>query len=547
MRKTRYKSKGYAQMLVENYKEFYEQLQGQQQPKASADNPVYTRDTTHFDGSKFPYGISGSERVVSLDHRALRLNSRDAYHDVPQATAIVEQKANITIDRGLFLDPTPQSLILGRSDEELQVWSENVAARFHLWANNDACMLDRGSNLYQAQRLMAVSETRDGEYFIRLHYNDDPDLLNPLQLQFIDAGQIDGNAYTSTDGYQYNQDGIHRDNRGRETAYDIIITNSKGVSQTVTVPRISSDGKRILMIHAFKSLFAGQTRGLSALSHCLQELQDITTFSQAHLHKAINQASHVAYVKPSKDAPASDAGFGDITGRYAQPHDIFGSDPSLAPVGQTPLPLGDMIDCKMLPEARISVPGSSMIFGLKGGEDLGYLKDTTPHENYDAFVDSFMSYLGASTGMPIEVLLMRFNENYSASRATLILAWRIAEIERMQKEADALNPIYHMWLAGEIAANRILAPGWLDPILRQAWLSTNWIGAPMPQIDPAKQAKANKDYLEMGATTLNRVARELNGSNYRDNQRTLSKEIGGLPSMPWSKSNGGSADREPSR
>jgi len=172
---------------------------------------------------------------------------------------------------------------------------------------------------------------------------------------------------------------------------------------------------------------------------------------------------------------------------------------------------------------------------LKEGESLEPFKDTAPAESYEKFVGAFLSHLSASVGMPLEVLLMKFSESYSASRASLILFWRVAEIWRKELIADFLHPVYESWLAGEIAAGRIQAPGWSDPRLRAAWLSSSWVGIPMPNIDPMKTAKADKTYVEIGAQTLDRVARNHNGSDGSMNRAKLAREYAELPSAPWNK------------
>ena len=93
------------------------------------------------------------------------------------------------------------------------------------------------------------------------------------------------------------------------------------------------------------------------------------------------------------------------------------------------------------PEATMTRPGVG-VFSLRNAEDLKPFPETAPAEQYDRFVDAFTSYLAASISMPIEVLLMRFNQNYSASRASLVLFWRVAQIWREELAADFLNPIY---------------------------------------------------------------------------------------------------------
>jgi len=188
-----------------------------------------------------------------------------------------------------------------------------------------------------------------------------------------------------------------------------------------------------------------------------------------------------------------------------------------------------------IPEAGLDTPGSMAFVNLEQGDKIKMLENASPADNFKDFVEAFTARLAAAASVPIEVVLMKFANNYSASRATLVMFWRIAQIWREEMSTDFLNPVYEMWLSEEIAAGRISAPGWSDPRLRAAWLHCTWIGAPMPNIDPVKEAKASKEYLEMGATTQNRVSRNLNGSRADANIAKNAKMFPQTPVPPWSK------------
>jgi capsid protein len=102
-------------------------------------------------------------------------------------------------------------------------------------------------------------------------------------------------------------------------------------------------------------------------------------------------------------------------------------------------------------------------------------------------------------------------------------------------EIDFLNPVYEMWLAEELAAGRVRAPGWNDPRLRAAWLHNHWWGAPLPIIDPVKAMRADRGYAEMGAHHLDEVTRNLNGGNGEINRAKLAKQYDELAIAPWTK------------
>jgi lambda family phage portal protein len=486
------------------------------------------------DGSKMIRGISGSGQPVTISHYATRMNARKAYQETPQARSIVDRMADSVADTGLRLEATPKASVLGISEEEADEWGRDVEPKFDAYARSKKQNRSETMNLYQHQRLYQIYQHRDNDNFTRLYYSDDPDLLSPLQFEFIDTNQIRGYSFTSTYGINGHDDGIKRDDRGREIEYKIWIRKGIGQFEDVKIPAKSKDGKRRFMLHGYVPEYAGQGRGYSRLAHALQEFQQITDFSMASIQKAINQAMFVAAVKPSTDE--------DSTDFMEEVRTSVGIGPAASQIGSTPSPSAEAenvtaeslqpVTCSVVDEYTLRQPGL-VVTNLTRGSELKMLENKAPADSFDGFVDAFTSYLAASHSMPLEVLLMKFNQNFSASRAALLLFWRVVQIWRDEMAADFLNPIYEMWLSEEIAAGRINAPGWSDPRLRAAWMSNAWIGSPAPDIDPSKTAKATTENIKNGLITGKRAARNLNGSDHANNMTTLEREFGSRPIAPW--------------
>jgi len=510
-------------------------------PTHRASASVGTYDLTYsewFGGQKWPGGLSASGRGMMLDHAVLRRNARTAVHETPQARAIVGRFTDHIVDTGIILNPQPMGSVLGITEERARDWGDQVARRFHLWAMSKKVTRSETENFYQAQRMATLAQQRDNDYFVRLYYNGSRGLQNPLQLQFIDADQINGYGWTTTYGVELQDDGIVRDAAGREIAYKIQIRQPDGTYRNYTVPAIGPRSGRRFMLHGYQAEYPGQGRGFTRFAHAIQEFENLTDFTSAQIKKAINQSNFALKVVPSKENVASNP-VENLVSQYAGPaSSAYGAEPT-PPSGETALPLSELVKYVPLPEATDRVPGSVGVFNLQQGENFEPIGSTAPSDDYDKFVDAFTAHLAASVGMPIEVLLMRFNQNYSASRATLVLFWRIAQIWRAELDADFNNPIYEMWLAGEIAARRIDAPGWTDPVMRAAWLNAQWEGAPMPEIDPFRQSRANKNNAEIGAIDLDAVARSVSSSDGRVNRAKLQKQYQELPLAPWAQKQGG--------
>jgi len=284
------------------------------------------------------------------------------------------------------------------------------------------------------------------------------------------------------------------------------------------------------MLHGYEPEYAGQGRGYSALTHALQEFENLTSLGLSNIQKAINQASFVMAIE-NEQQDASQPLAGGVAGPIVQygANPIPPADAQNVTEGSTdPIP-----NFSAMPEATMTQPGSGVFGNFKKGDKVKFLQDTSSAVQFNVFVETFFSVISASTGYSIETVLKKFNANYSASRATLILCWRVANIQRLDQNSDFDNPVFESWLSEEIAAGRIQAPGWEDVLLRSAWLNCEWAGAPMPNIDPLKTAEADRAYVEMGAQTLDDVARNFNGSSGKANRIKNERQYQELPEPPW--------------
>ena len=76
-----------------------------------------------------------------------------------------------------------------------------------------------------------------------------------------------------------------------------------------------------------------------------------------------------------------------------------------------------------------------------------------------------------------------------------------------------------------VALGRINAPGFFtDPLMRQAYLSSEWIGPSQGQLDPTKEVSAAVTAIENGLSTREAEAIKLNGSEYLSNVAKLKSE-----------------------
>jgi capsid protein len=500
--------------------------------------------TTRYYGQKFPGGLPYPSPTLVLDSADIRQQVRTLSHNSLQLRAIIERDVDTVIAQGLNLSPEPKYNILGLSPEEAKAWTSDVKERFELWAMDQRSNRSGRYNFFQAQRLMEKSKLRDGELFVALSYHNDPTLLSPLRFEILDPDQIreSGMTWTATGGSlqsPLNHEGITRNADGEEMSYKVWTSDATGLPKVTEIPRVGRNG-RIMMLHALSGTdYAGQQRGISPLAICIQDLEHILNFTLAQVNKAINQSNVAFTVESETEQPAvnvmdymTQGGVRRVTGK-SQAVKEFGSDPKPHHDSKNVTPESLEPVYTSIPHGNFTHPGSYGIFSLPGKQKLKPFPDTSPSQRYDSFIDHYFAYIAATSGQSIETVLMRFRNNYSASRATLILIWRIAEQRRWELDYYILGPMYQMWLAEEIAAGRVRAPGWEDPRLRAAWTAHRYQGVPMPVIDPEKTMRAAKTAIELNSTTLEETAQEYNDSDFESNCVSNRVAYQNMPTPPW--------------
>jgi lambda family phage portal protein len=466
--------------------------------------------SSSFKGSKIG-NPSAYKSFSGADSTSLRTAARVAYWDSLQARALIGRLVDSVIGSGLTLEASPlwDMVAPDWTEDQRRKWLRNVEMRWTLWSNSTDPDATGRMTLQQLQRFEFLNRLRDGETFPILRYQSNPALSSPVQIQMVDAEQVQDDfdsvtrvAVTARGNTM--TDGIETDAFGREVA---IYVRDPDTHKTVRVP--VSGASRRFVLHPAIFDAVGQVRGVSAIGHLIHDLQKLTDYSVLEIQAAVVNATIAAYIVPSANANAS-----KVVGAA-----LRGTNPQAAATSSSE-DKASTVDLKR---------GGLFVQSLKAGEDLKSFDTKRPNGNFAAFCDTWTAHISMSLGIPIEVLKMSFNANYSASRASLVLFWTVVEGWRDSCAAMFLNPIYAAWFAEEVAAGSISAPGFGEtPTLSRAWLNSDWLGSSKPSIDPQKEANAADVRIAAGLTTRTREAKIYNGSEFTDNVGRLKIENAAL-------------------
>ena len=155
-----------------------------------------------------------------------------------------------------------------------------------------------------------------------------------------------------------------------------------------------------------------------------------------------------------------------------------------------------------------------------------------PNVNFGVFLDANMKYDYASMGLPYEVVLMVFQNNFSASRASLKMFEAILKFTRKYLCIDGFYKLaYEQFFDLEVLKGNLEAPKYIE--LRNkpgyadnAYLLAKFEGMPIPHIDPVKEVNAVVTKLKNGLVDFEGALQELGSkTNFETLYKSYSEQI----------------------
>lgn len=460
---------------------------------------------------------SGSPREdIDENNYTLRQRGRILTMSAPIATSAVKTNRTNTIGLGLKLNPRPDKEILGLSSEQVKKWENGVKAEFALWAESKrSCDITGRNDLYGMQQLCFYSWLASGDVFALVKRKKVPNNPYTLKLHIIEADRCSTPckgleiAFGFTEGKNSENenriyDGVEVDADGSVTAYWFRNTYPYQITYEETEwKRVEAYGKNTGLpnvIHIMNSERPEQYRGVTYLAPVIEQLLQLRRYTESELTAALVQSFFTAFItsKTITDIsgnPLNETGDGQLR------RDDVSYDPSEYEMG----------------------PGSINV--LNPDEDVKFGDPTRPTSGFGNFFQAICKQIGAALELPVELLLKEFTASYSASRGALLEAWKSFKMYREWFSRDFCKPVYEIWLSEAIARGRVSAPGFFsDPLIRNAWLGTEWIGPSQGQLDPEKEVKAEALAVQHGFTTHEAATARLNGSNWYTNMAQLEME-----------------------
>lgn len=436
------------------------------------------------------------------------------YMSAPIATSAINTNRTNVIGVGLQLKCNINREILGMTPEQAEEWQKITEREWALWADNKkTCDATGVNDFYEIQQLALISWLTSGDVFgVLKHYEATPLTPYSLRVHLVEADRIatpsDGSFISSTNwtrGTAKNgnkiYDGVEIDENGKIVAYYIRSTYPlETFAEETKWTRVEAYGKETglpQIVHVMESERCDQYRGVSYLAKIIEPLLQLRRYTESELTAAVVESFFTAFIKTNT---LTDDPLGEMSAS---------TEPRTERVGyENDYELG---------------PGAMNY--LNPGEDVVFGDPKRPAGGFSGFIRAICEQIGAALEIPADLLLKSFNSSYSASRAALLEAWKGFRMRRVWFVNDFCKPIYEAWLDEAVALGRINAPGFFtDPLIRSAYLGSDWIGPSQGMLDPTKEITAETLAVAQGFSTREQSTKRLNGGQWESNVEALKRE-----------------------
>ena len=481
-----------------------------------------------YTGEKFAggWGIDKNYEVVNLSK--LQQHSLELWRSNPIANAIFGRLETKVIGDGLQLEATPDNNLLSmRVDEEfINQWSENIESYHNVLGSIPSIVDERERfTMPELQRQAYNTAKLSGDALIITRIDSETFLP---RIQIIDGKHIktpfEFSMGTNPRTGRSVINGVEVTDNGVEVGYWVKTMGARpGMNKNfdftfMFIPAFGKNsGRRVARLLYGSRLRVDEFRGMPLLGHVMQMLKKIDTAMDTSQQAMALDASLVMSVVTDKDAKRS-------------VNDILGDGPLATnsvrdKTVNVPQPNGTTKDV----EFKQFGPGM-VIDNLPPGKKIESHNTRHPNPDLMKSVMGAFNLASASCDIPPEMLLLLFNNNFSASRQAVNEFEATKRKEQVQFNAGFNDPYYRdMVIALEITG-KVHTPGLLDSIARgdfittASWLKAQWINKTELSVDMLKHINMLERAHKLGYLTREQAAKKFFGTSVKQNLTKLKKE-----------------------
>lgn len=448
-----------------------------------------------------------AEDSIDLQSSKLRQRARDLYEGGGLARSGPETLTTSVVGWGIQPKPKIDGDFLGMTDDAREEAEQAILREWKLWAENTMCDAERQQNFYGLQQLAFLSMLMSGDVFALFGMKENKRTPYQTTVRLLEADRIcnpdssgDSESKESDSGGRI-IDGVEIDKEGAVIRYYIasrspIAGNDNSELTWTAIDAYGKDTGYPNILHIMTWERPEQRRGIPFVSAEIELIKQFTRYMNAELAGKVVSAMLTLFITSKEDD--GKAGMEDAVNEDEKVTD-------------------DELKLELAPGA---------IYDLPPGKDVTTVDPKRSDTQFESFVNTCITVIASSMGIPKEVLIKKYESNYTAARAALLDFWRTVRVYRTRFNTAFNQPIYEQWLSEAVAAGRIDAPGFFDdPAVRLAWCGCSWMGASMGHVDPLKEVNAAEVRIRNNITTEEQEAMEYNGNDRSAIVRQRKKEI----------------------
>jgi len=456
----------------------------------------------------FPLDVN---EFVSVFLRSLQDRSTKAATETSTGSMIINAFVHFTVGTGLVPQSSPENSLLNWTEEQRSTFISQAERFFRMYAGSRRIDHYGRLDFFQMQAVVFRNCAETGDCLMHRSYRGKRRNYEPY-VQIL-SGRWVRNPQGETDSKGLTG-GVYLDSMGRETGYSIAETTEER-QDTYTCypvqkfnPRSGFEEYDLIRLDQRE---ANQVRGIPLLSPVLEDIQDLEAFKAAYKAKAATQALFTGVITSEKDAPSPVVSTMDTLRGLALPRE--NGDALPAP--------SDVDDVKL---------GTGNIIALNPGEKLDMAESKVPATEYEKFIATELSQITAGSGfggIPSEMALQKYSNNYSASRATIAGQEKRWQDLRAMLSSGFCDPVWEQVIDYGIRIGEIEAPGYIegDWMYRKAVLAVTWIGPAPINIDPKAEIEAMVMAIDNNLITKEDAVRMLFGKDFEETVERRAKEM----------------------
>jgi capsid protein len=184
---------------------------------------------------------------------------------------------------------------------------------------------------------------------------------------------------------------------------------------------------------------------------------------------------------------------------------------------------------------KVAVSTNKQTFNMTPGSSIEPVSKGDGELMFRDFYEVNFDLVCAVAGYPPEVIMSKYNSNYSSSRAAIKDFEHTLNVKRNKFAAQFYQLVYNFCLDVWVLQGKVKLEGYREALLSQdemalaAYRTVRWAGDNVPHIDPFKEVQAiramlPKDMENMPLITFEQAAEMLGGGDFDDVLEQFKKE-----------------------